>query len=80
MDLGDIGSGMWSAYSWLRIGSGGGSCECGDDPSDSSFTEVVSYILLNRAWLVGGGGDYWGNSEYRPPIKSYCVPLQTRVP
>jgi hypothetical protein len=54
MDLGDIDSGMWSAYSWLRIGSGGGSCECGDDPSGSGFTEVVSYILHNRAWLVGG--------------------------
>ena len=30
---------------WLRIGSGGGSCECGNEPSSSiKFEELLDYL------------------------------------
>jgi len=27
--------GVWTGSSWLRIGTGGGTCECGNEPSGS---------------------------------------------
>jgi hypothetical protein len=27
--------GVWTGSRWLRIGTGGGTCECGNEPSDS---------------------------------------------
>jgi len=27
--------GAWTGSMWLRIGTGGGTCECGNEPSDS---------------------------------------------
>ena len=27
--------GLWTGSSWLRIGTGGGTCECGNEPSGS---------------------------------------------
>jgi hypothetical protein len=35
MDLGEVGWGVWSGFTWLRIGPLAGSCECGDEPSGS---------------------------------------------
>jgi hypothetical protein len=42
MDLGENGWG-WTGFSWLRIGTKLGSCECGDEHSVSSATELVLY-------------------------------------
>jgi hypothetical protein len=39
MDLGEVG-GVWSGFTWLRIGTIG-CCECGDEPSGSGATELV---------------------------------------
>jgi hypothetical protein len=33
MDLQDVG--LWTGASWLRIGTGGGTCESGNEPSGS---------------------------------------------
>jgi hypothetical protein len=33
-------------FDCLRTGTGAGCCECGDEPSGSCATELVSYILL----------------------------------
>jgi hypothetical protein len=30
MDLGEISWGVWIVFDWLRIGTGGWLCECGD--------------------------------------------------
>jgi hypothetical protein len=27
--------GIWTGSSWLRIGTGGGTCDCGNEPSGS---------------------------------------------
>ena len=27
--------GVWTGLSWFRIGTGGGTCECGNEPSGS---------------------------------------------
>jgi hypothetical protein len=38
MDLREIGFEgvrVWTGFTWLRIGTGGGSCEHGDEPSGS---------------------------------------------
>jgi hypothetical protein len=35
--------GEWNEFNWLRIGAGGGLCECGDDYSCSDATELVRY-------------------------------------
>jgi hypothetical protein len=45
MDLREIGWGVWSGFTWLRIGTVGGCCECGDEPSGSGATELVSYEI-----------------------------------
>jgi hypothetical protein len=46
MDLREIGWGVSSGSSWLRIGTGGGCCEYGDEPSGSGATELVGYFAL----------------------------------
>jgi hypothetical protein len=33
MDLQEVGWGAWTGLIWLRIGTGAGSCECGNEPS-----------------------------------------------
>jgi hypothetical protein len=35
MDLQEVGYGVWTGLSWLRIDTGGGYCECGNEPSGS---------------------------------------------
>jgi hypothetical protein len=47
MDLSKIGWGLWSGFTWLRIGTIGGSCECGDEPSDYGATELISWFLFD---------------------------------
>jgi hypothetical protein len=42
MDLREIGLGVWIGFDWLRTGTGGGCRECGDEPSGSCATELVS--------------------------------------
>jgi hypothetical protein len=44
--LREIGWGVSSGYSWLRIGTGGGCCEYGDESSGSGVTELVGYFAL----------------------------------
>jgi hypothetical protein len=34
--------GVWSGFTWLRIGPLAGSCECCDEPSGSGATDLVS--------------------------------------
>jgi hypothetical protein len=41
MDLREIGLGVWIGFDWLRTGTVG-CCECGDEPSGSFATELVS--------------------------------------
>jgi hypothetical protein len=41
MDLRETGWG-WIRFNWLRIGTGRSCCECGDEPSGSCVTELVS--------------------------------------
>jgi hypothetical protein len=42
MDLREIGLGVWIGFDWLRQGPVAGCCECGDEPSGSCATELVS--------------------------------------
>jgi hypothetical protein len=35
----------WSGFNWLKIGTGGGYTEDGDEPSGSGATEVVTSFL-----------------------------------
>jgi hypothetical protein len=35
MDLQECDVGVWSGWNWLRIGTGGGTCVCGNTPSGS---------------------------------------------
>jgi len=36
LDLQEVGwEEAWTGSIWLRIGTGGGTCECGDEPSGS---------------------------------------------
>jgi hypothetical protein len=44
IDLGEIGWGVWSGFSWLRIGAGWGYCECGAEHSGSGATELVKAV------------------------------------
>jgi hypothetical protein len=37
-----LAAGLWSGFSWLRIGAGCGLCECFDESLDSGTTEIVS--------------------------------------
>jgi hypothetical protein len=45
MDLREIGlgGGGWIIFDWLRIGTGD-CCECGDEPSGSCATELLSLV------------------------------------
>jgi hypothetical protein len=38
--LGRLAWGVWIGFDWLRTGTG--CCECGDEPSGSCTTELVS--------------------------------------
>jgi hypothetical protein len=42
--LGRLVGGLWSAFTWLRIGILAGCCECGDEPSGSGATELVGLL------------------------------------
>jgi hypothetical protein len=35
MNLQDVGCGAWTGSIWLRIGAGGGTSKCGNEPSGS---------------------------------------------
>jgi len=35
MDLHDVGWRAWTGLTWLKIGTGSGFCECGDEHSGS---------------------------------------------
>jgi hypothetical protein len=52
MDLREIGWRVWSWLNWLRIATGGGSCEYGDEPSRSSATELYIFQSLSRRWSI----------------------------
>jgi hypothetical protein len=36
--------GVYTGFDWLRTGTGGGCCECGDEPSGSCGMELVRCI------------------------------------
>jgi hypothetical protein len=40
--LGRLAVGVWSGFTWLRIGTGGSSRECGNERLGSSTTELIS--------------------------------------
>jgi hypothetical protein len=40
--LGRLAWGVWIGFDWLRAGPVAGCCECGDEPSGSCATELVS--------------------------------------
>jgi hypothetical protein len=40
--LGRLAWGVLIGFDWLRTETGGGLCECGDEPSGSCTTELVS--------------------------------------
>jgi hypothetical protein len=42
MVLRETGFGVWIGFGWLRIEQVVGCCECGDEPSGSCATELVS--------------------------------------
>jgi hypothetical protein len=54
--LGRLAWGVWIRFDWLRIGPVAGCCECGDEPSGSCATELVSYYTqrfqIQRRHLV----------------------------
>ena len=35
MELQEVGCGEWTGSNWLRIGKGGSTCECDNEPSGS---------------------------------------------
>jgi hypothetical protein len=37
--------GAWNGLIWFRIGTSGGFCECGDEPSDSIKRGEFLYLL-----------------------------------
>jgi hypothetical protein len=39
--LGRLTGRMLLGFNWLRIGTGGACCECGDKPSSSDATELI---------------------------------------
>ena len=40
--------GVWTGSSWLRIGAGGGHCECGNETSGSPKMRGISWLAENR--------------------------------
>jgi hypothetical protein len=51
MDLREIGWGVWIGFVWLRIGTGGECCECGDEPSGSCATDLGSTLSTSATLL-----------------------------
>jgi hypothetical protein len=49
IDLREIGWRVWNGFSWLRLGTGGGLCEHGDESSCSGALELV----VNEILVVG---------------------------
>jgi hypothetical protein len=45
VDLRKISRGVWSGFVLIRIGTGGGSCGQGDEPSSSETIELVIFKL-----------------------------------
>jgi hypothetical protein len=37
---------VWIGFDWLRTGTGGGCCECGDEPSGYCATELVFTSII----------------------------------
>jgi hypothetical protein len=46
MNVAETGWGLWSGFSWLRIGQLKGYCKHGDEASGSGATELV--LLINK--------------------------------
>jgi hypothetical protein len=44
--LGRLAGRVYSGFNWLRIGTNGGSCERGDEPSGSGAMELVICMVL----------------------------------
>jgi hypothetical protein len=42
--------GAWTGLIWLRIGKGGGTCECGNEPSE--FHKMQGIPRLGENWLA----------------------------
>jgi hypothetical protein len=38
MDLQEVGCGVWTGSSWLRLGQVAGTCDCGNEPSGNFLT------------------------------------------
>ena len=49
MDLQDVGCGVMDGSSWLRIGTGGDTCECGNESSGSiKCGEFLDYLRTGK--------------------------------
>jgi hypothetical protein len=48
MKVRKTGCRVWSGFSWLRIGTGGGFFENGDELSGCGVTELVVQLLTNK--------------------------------
>jgi hypothetical protein len=48
IDLREIGWGVWIGFTWLRIGTVGGCCECGGEPTSFGATDLVSDHQLTK--------------------------------
>jgi hypothetical protein len=46
-DIQEVGWGAWTGLIWLRIGTGGGTCECGDDNLGSKNAGIFFDYLIN---------------------------------
>ena len=50
--------GLWSGLTWLRIGAGGGACECGNETSGSTKCgEFFDY--LRTGYFVRKNSALW---------------------
>jgi hypothetical protein len=48
MDLEEVGCGVWTGSSWLRMATGGGHCDCGNKPSGSITMRGISWLAANQ--------------------------------
>ena len=58
MDLQEVGRGAWTGLSWVRIGTRGGACKRGDEPSGSiKCVEFLDY--LPTGYLITNDSAPW---------------------
>jgi hypothetical protein len=52
MDLQEVGWGAWTGMMWLRVGTGAGCCECGNESSSSircrGFFRLAEELLASQ--------------------------------